>query len=86
MKAIIDVFNKLFDETNKEFYIGNPQNNYLNIHPNTNNILNNINLHSKYTSRKNKGVPIFSSSNKPLIHLKYKNPKKTMKKIIVSKK
>lgn len=85
IKVIIDIFNKLFDETNKEFYIGNSQNNYLNIHPNTNNILNNINLHSKYTSRKNKGVPIFPSSNKPLIHLKYKNPKKTMKKIVSKK-
>jgi hypothetical protein len=55
MDAIISVLNHLFDETNTEFYIGDP-NKLHSIHRNTNRVLTNINKDSKHTIRKNKGI------------------------------
>jgi hypothetical protein len=77
MDAIIAILNYLFDEKNTEFYIGDPNKLY-SIHKNTNNILNNINKHSKHTTRKNKGIKMFDiiSINKPIINIKYNIKKK----------
>lgn len=55
MDVIITVLNRLFDEKNKDFYVGNT-NKLIPIHNQTNNILQNINNHSTLTMRKNKGV------------------------------
>ena len=65
MDVIITVLNRLFDEDNKEFYIGNKDKLYL-IHNKTNIVLNNINAHSKIFTRKNKGIkmlPNFINNN-----------------------
>lgn len=72
MNVIIDVLNRLFDEDNKEFYIGirhRDNTNYVNNHyklyePHklTNTVLQNMNMHSKYNTRRNKGrmmLPFF---------------------------
>ena len=60
MDVIISVLNKLFNEKNNELYIGDKT--IFPIHNKTNNILNNINKHSKLISRKNKGVKIFPNN------------------------
>ncbi len=62
MDTIISVLNRLFNEKDTEFYIGNPNILY-SIHRNTNNILNNINKHSKHTTRKNKWIKILPNYN-----------------------
>ncbi len=54
MNVIITVLNRLFDEDNKEYYIGNSTKLY-NIHRETNEVLNNMNI-SKLLTRKNKGI------------------------------
>ena len=65
MDVLTSVLNKLFDEDDREHYVGDydavhhiSQNNKKanNVEPNTNNILRNINLHSNAITRKNKGV------------------------------
>lgn len=65
MDVITSVLNKLFDENDREHYVGDydavhfgPEHAQKDIHvePNTNNILRNINLHSNAITRKNKGV------------------------------
>lgn len=78
MNVIITVLNRLFDEKNKEFYVGfknyyinntnyyfTPIHKFYPIHNQTNNVLQNINNHSGLTKRKNKGVkmhPILSQA------------------------
>jgi len=75
MNVIIDVLNRLFDEDNKEFYIGirhRDNTNYVNNHyklyePHklTNTVLQNMNMHSKYNTRRNKGrmmLPFFHNN------------------------
>jgi hypothetical protein len=78
MDVIITVLNRLFDEKNTEFYVGfknyyindtnyyfTPLHKFYPIHNQTNNILQNINNHSRLTKRKNKGVkmlPILSQA------------------------
>ena len=65
MDVLTSVLNKLFDEDDREHYVGdydvvhhishdNKKAN--NVEPNTNNILRNINLHSNAITRKNKGI------------------------------
>lgn len=65
MDVLTSVLNKLFDEDDRDHYVGDynaihhgSQNNKKTNHvePNTNNILRNINLHSNAITRKNKGV------------------------------
>lgn len=70
MTAIINVLNRIFDEEQPDYYIGNPNiinkqmnkhknNNILikplDIHLKTNNVLQNINKYTKHVTRKNKG-------------------------------
>jgi hypothetical protein len=62
MDIIIKVLNRLFDEKNTEMYIGK-KSMIPNIHFKTNNVLNNINKHSKYTVRKNKGTQYINKSS-----------------------
>jgi hypothetical protein len=83
MNIIVTVLNKLFDENNPEMYIGNKYNNKIySVHNITNNVLNNINKYSKYTTRKNKGTKIFHSFNNIPIIIKDKNKRRTFRKII----
>lgn len=56
MDVIITVLNRIFDENNNEFYIGNPREQNYHIHLTINTILENMNRHTKLITRKNKGV------------------------------
>jgi hypothetical protein len=86
MDIIITVLNRLFDEENIEFYIG-AKDKLREINQTTNKILNNINIHSLLTTRKNKGTKTILGRNtlesvislKPIIHIPKKN-KQTRKK------
>ncbi len=88
MDVIIAVLNKIFDEKNMEFYIGNPHlqlvNNKFNV------VANNINTHSTLVTRKNKYVKILPTSyidNSKLNIIRNKNWKrKTYRKINTTKK
>ena len=51
MNVIVNVLNKLFDEDDTKFYIGNKDKTY-EIHAIANNVLNNINTHSTLITRK----------------------------------
>lgn len=62
MNVIIDVMNNIFDETKPNFYIGNPHK-LFNVHKKSNNILQKINNHNIYATRKNKGSLIIPYSN-----------------------
>jgi hypothetical protein len=55
MNIIISTLNKLFDEDNTEYYIGN-NHNLVPIHNKTNKILNQMNKETRHATRKNKGV------------------------------
>jgi hypothetical protein len=84
MDVIITVLNRMFDENNNEYYIGNKNKLYF-VHNITNNILNNINAHSIYTKRKNKGnklIPRFNNT-KSTITVKYNREKRrTQRKLL----
>jgi hypothetical protein len=58
MNIIITVLNRLFDEDNQEYYIGN-KNIIYPIHNKTNLVLNNINKHTSLITRKNKGIKMY---------------------------
>jgi len=62
MDVIITVLNRLFDEDNDEFYIGN-KDEIIPIHMKINTILENINTRAKQVSRKNKGNFVFPPLN-----------------------
>ena len=62
MKVIITVLNRIFDEDNKEFYIGN-ENKLFSIHNKTDTVLENINRFSKSVTLKNKGVRMYPPLN-----------------------
>ena len=51
MDVIIAVLNRIFDEDNKEYYIGN-KDRLVSIHSRTNNVLENINKRTAFVSRK----------------------------------
>jgi hypothetical protein len=85
MNVIITVLNRLFDEDNKNFYVGyknyyvsntnyyfTPINKLYPIHNQTNNVLQNINNHSKLRTRKNKGTRMLPtlSHDPPIITAK----------------
>jgi hypothetical protein len=75
MDVIITVLNRIFDEDNTEYYIGS-QNRLNIIHNKTNSILENINRHRKYTTRKNIGIkmnPILS--NESILYINRSNRK-----------
>lgn len=63
MNVIITVLNRLFDENNAEFYIGN-EDKLFPIHNNTNIVLDGINKISKIVSLKNKGTRLYPPLNK----------------------
>lgn len=80
MNVIITVLNRLFDEDNKEFYIGNNSTKLTLIHNKTNRVLNIINKHPKQFTRKNKGVsiiPLSNNSKLPIKLLKRRDNKKS---------
>jgi hypothetical protein len=84
MDVIITVLNRLFDEKNKEFYIGNPN---LQLVNKFNAVANNINTHSTLISRKNKTVKILPTSyidNSKLNIIRNKNGKRTTRRKIIS--
>jgi hypothetical protein len=62
MDVIIDVLNKIFDETNPNFYIGRQQYIYP-VYLKINSILETLNNHTKYATRKNKGNMIIPTMN-----------------------
>lgn len=86
MDVIITVLNRLFDENNKELYIGN-SNNLTPLHNNLDNVLKNINIVKKKVSRRNVGVrvmPLINNENPIKIMIKksktkLKNPRNTRK-------
>lgn len=57
MDVIIYVLNRIFDENDK-IYIGN-YSDFINIYNKTNDVLKNINRHTTYATRKNKGSTMF---------------------------
>jgi hypothetical protein len=80
MDVIISVLNRLFDETNTEFYIGHMVEK-LPIHNNINNMLANINVHNVHYTRKNKGKYMFQPSpNVNPMRINYSNYKPKPKK------
>ena len=79
MNAILKVLNKLFNEKNDEFYVGN-KNKLVPIHNQTNAILENINTRSKFFTRKNFGRTMLPKlSNAPVIVIKPNKKKGTRK-------
>ncbi len=76
---IITVLNRIFDEDNHEYYIGNSR--LVHIHNKTNAVLNNINKHNIYFTRKNKGSRMgpVESKEKALNHKR--NRKKSFRAI-----
>ena len=95
INVIINVLNKLFDEDNTEFYIGN-QNKLVPIHNKTNIILKNMNKQDKHVSRKNKGKMMNPQINNYSVYtmidykrgktMKKTNKNKSKKKITLSSK
>lgn len=89
MDVIISVLNDIFDETNTSMFIGykdTNKNNIINVHIKTNNVLNNINKHTKYVTRRNKGTilgPI--KGNNSLFNINYSNKNLKHKNNIKSK-
>lgn len=63
MNVIITTLNRMFDEDDKEYYIGN-LNNIYSIHNKTNDILESLNKYTTQTARKNKGTPLGPPLNK----------------------
>lgn len=83
MDVIITVLNRLFDENNKDFYVGN-SNKLIQIHNKTNFVLKNINSHKKHATRKNMGkrvMPLLNNNEKSIINYKLnsKNKRNTLK-------
>jgi hypothetical protein len=81
MKVIITVLNRLFNESNTEFYIGDQDKLYP-LHKDIDRILNNINSHTQIVSRKNKGVkmmPKTGTNSGLIIYAKNKKFNKTRK-------
>lgn len=80
MDVIITVLNRLFDENDPDYYIGN-KNKLFPIHNKTNAVLNNINRHTEHFTRKNKGSrmgPV--ESTEPMLNHK-RNRKKSFRAI-----
>jgi hypothetical protein len=83
MKVIINVLNRLFNESNTEFYIGDQDKLYP-LHEKIDSILNNINTRTTLISRKNKGVKMMpkTGANSGInIYAKNKKFNKTRKHI-----
>lgn len=73
MNVIIAVLNKIFDENNKEYYIGNK---IYPIHNKANIVLKNINTRTKYTVRKNIGKTLMPElTNTTIFNIKEKSNK-----------
>lgn len=63
MNVIITILNRIFDEDDKDHYIGN-LNKIYSIHNNTNDVLESINKYTTHTTRKNKGKSLGPPLNK----------------------
>lgn len=73
MNVIIRVLNNIFDENNKEYYIGDK---FYPIHNKTDIILKNINTRTKYTIRKNIGKTLLPElTNTTIFNFKEKSNK-----------
>ncbi len=68
MDVILTVLNRIFDEDNKEFYIGDP-NTFAQIHNTTNTVLANINSTRTHVTRKNIGTRLMPLNNGPTISI-----------------
>ena len=68
MDVIITVFNRIFDEDNKEFYIGD-SNTFAQVHNTTNLVLKNINSTRTHVTRKNVGRRLMPLNNSPTISI-----------------
>lgn len=80
MDVIITVLNRIFDEDNAKYYIGN----ITPVHKKTNIVLNNMNTRTAIVSRKNKGTKINPlESSKPAINLyrKPSNNRRTLRRV-----
>lgn len=79
MDVIITVLNRLFDEDNKEYYIGD-QSNLVAIQNHTNTVLEHMNKYTQHVSRLNKGTRMLPpSTNKIVFNAKSKIVQKTLK-------
>ncbi len=76
MNVILTVLNRLFDEENTDFYIGN-KDKTREISNTANKVLNNINKYSLLTTRKNIGTKTILGANAlgPNMNLKRATPK-----------
>lgn len=80
MDVIITVLNRIFDEDNTKYYIGN----IAPIHKNTNIVLNNMNSRTAIVTRKNKGTKINpAESSEPAMNLyrKPRNNRRTLRRV-----
>jgi hypothetical protein len=85
MKVIIDILNNIFDETKPECYIEKGDDKLYTVHNKTNNVLRNINAHSKYYTRKNKNVYLFQhANNQQEIRINSRNLRGTSKRFQAS--
>ena len=80
MDVILTVLNRLFDEDNKEYYIGN-KDKLVPIHAKINAVLENMNKHNRHVTRKNRGstmLPLITITN--TYKLKYRPSQKTIRR------
>ena len=80
MDVILTVLNRLFDEDNKEYYIGN-KDKLVPIHTKTNAVLETMNTHNRHVTRKNRGstmLPPITITN--TYKLKYRPSQKTIRR------
>jgi hypothetical protein len=82
MKAILDILNRLFNEENTEYYIGNKKD-MTNVHNKTNEILTRMNTYTKYVTRKNRGTLLGPkpSNQPPFILKRNKNKNRKTRKV-----
>ena len=79
MDVIITVLNRLFDEENEDYYIGN-QKLVTPIHKNINTVLENMNSRTQYVERKNKDIKQFPLLNNSIpFTINRKTVRKTLK-------
>lgn len=78
MDVIITVLNRIFDEDNKEYYIGN-KNNVIHVHKNTNTVLGILNNHTPLITMKHKGNRMLSKSNNTSCFILEKRKNKKIK-------
>ena len=78
MDVIITVLNRIFDEDNKEYYVGN-KNNVVNIHRHTDTVLGVLKNHTPLITMKHKGTRMMSKSNNTSCFILEKRKNKKIK-------